>query len=72
MVRLQNSLGTPSNVVIGIEVTTGPLGQGFASAVGLAMAQAHYGAIYNKEGFDLIDNYTYGNVLVTFSVALSN
>ncbi|KAI0303399.1 transketolase [Multifurca ochricompacta] len=43
----------------GIEVTTGPLGQGISNAVGLALAQAHLGALYNKEGFDLINNYTY-------------
>ncbi|KAI0262899.1 transketolase [Gloeopeniophorella convolvens] len=43
----------------GIEVTTGPLGQGISNAVGLALAQAHLGAVYNKDGFDLLNNYTY-------------
>lgn len=43
----------------GIEVTTGPLGQGFANAVGLAMAQAHTAGVFNKPGYNLIDNYTY-------------
>jgi transketolase len=43
----------------GIEVTTGPLGQGICNAVGLAMAQAHTGAVFNKDGFNLVDNYTY-------------
>jgi len=43
----------------GIEVTTGPLGQGFANAVGLAMAQAHTAAEFNKPGFELINNHTF-------------
>ncbi|CAM1500964.1 Fc.00g101260.m01.CDS01 [Cosmosporella sp. VM-42] len=43
----------------GIEVTTGPLGQGIANAVGLAIAQAHTAATFNKPGFELVNNYTY-------------
>ncbi|KXJ91074.1 transketolase [Microdochium bolleyi] len=43
----------------GIEVTTGPLGQGICNAVGLAIAQAHTAATFNKDGFNLVDNYTY-------------
>ncbi|RYP32085.1 hypothetical protein DL766_004092 [Monosporascus sp. MC13-8B] len=43
----------------GVEVTTGPLGQGISNAVGLAIAQAHTAAVYNKDGFPLVDNYTY-------------
>jgi len=51
---------TKYDMHLGIELTTGPLGQGISSAVGLAIAQAHLAALYNKEGFNLINNYTYG------------
>ncbi|KAK9460005.1 Transketolase, thiamine diphosphate binding domain-containing protein [Lipomyces oligophaga] len=43
----------------GIEVTTGPLGQGVSNAVGLAIAQAHYAGRFNKPGYELFNNYTY-------------
>ncbi|KAF3931910.1 Transketolase [Dactylellina cionopaga] len=43
----------------GIEVTTGPLGQGVSNAVGLAIAQAQAGATFNKDGFQLLNNHTY-------------
>lgn len=46
----------------GVETTTGPLGQGIATAVGMAMAEAKLSALYNKDNFPVIDHYTYALV----------
>ena len=46
----------------GVEVTTGPLGQGFGNGVGMAIAEAHLAARYNRPGFEIINHFTYAIV----------
>lgn len=51
--------GHPECFYPGIEVTSGPLGQGIASGIGMAIAEAHMAARFNKPGFPIVDHYTY-------------
>jgi transketolase len=51
-----------SELTPGVEVTTGPLGQGFANGIGMAIAEANLAARYNRPGFVIIDHFTYSIV----------
>ncbi len=46
----------------GVETTTGPLGQGFGTGVGMAIAEAHLASVFNKDDFKIVDHYTYAIV----------
>jgi transketolase len=52
--------GHPENMMTpGVETTTGPLGQGFMNALGMAMAEAHLAELFNRQGYDIVDHRTY-------------
>lgn len=44
---------------VGVEATTGPLGAGMGMAVGMAIAEAHMAAVFNRDGYEVVDHYTY-------------
>ncbi|MFX1440255.1 MAG: transketolase [Promethearchaeota archaeon] len=55
--------GHPENYCTpGVEVTTGPLGQGMGNALGMAIAEKHLAAVFNRPGHDIVDHYTYAIV----------
>jgi transketolase len=55
--------GHPENILTpGVEITTGPLGQGFANGVGMGIANAHLAATFNRRGHAVVDNYIYAIV----------
>jgi transketolase len=55
--------GHPENILTaGVEISTGPLGQGFANGVGMGIGAAHLAARFNRPDFNLVDNYIYAIV----------